>query len=139
MLVRAIFASPGMNQNEIAYASQVLEPGRESGVIQWWAFEGLKFRLAEKTHYTVDFVVVFADGHVEGHEIKALWLPSKKKLRTDPSAKPRVGWTEDARIKIKAAASLFPWIQFKGVHADELGRWQYEEFSARPTPQGGAL
>jgi hypothetical protein len=67
----------------------------------------MKFRLADNTFYTPDFMVVMADGLLEAHEVKGFW-------------------EDDARVKIKVAASLFP-IQFTGVTYQKKV-WCYEEF-----------
>jgi hypothetical protein len=111
-----------MNQTEAAYARGVLEPARLAGELVWWAFEAMKFRLADNTHYTPDFVVLRADGEVEAHEIKATWSHGG------------AGFTDDARVKVKVAASLFPWIRFKVARPE--GRkharvWKFEEIQAR--------
>lgn len=95
-----------MNKTETAYA-QDLEYARQAGTVAWFAFEGLKFRLADNTFYTPDFAVMLASGQLQAHEVKG-------------------HWEEDARAKIKIAASLFP-IQFIAVKKTKLG-WEREEF-----------
>lgn len=88
--------NPGkMNDLERQYESHVLKPLLLKGVIQTYAFESVKFRLAKATFYTPDFIVVLEDG-IEAHEVKG-------------------HWEDDARVKIKVAQSLFPWITFIGV------------------------
>lgn len=83
---------PGtMNNTEAEYA-RVLEADKAAGLVAWWAFEPFKFRLADNTFYTPDFGVMLANGELQAHEVKG-------------------HWTDDARVKIKVAASLFP-IQF---------------------------
>ncbi|TAN00946.1 MAG: hypothetical protein EPN45_13510 [Rhizobiaceae bacterium] len=95
-----------MNKTEAAYA-QHLELRRAVGEVQWYAYEGLKFRLADNTFYTPDFAVMLADGTLEAHEVKGFW-------------------EDDARVKIKVAASLFP-LQFIAVKKDKSG-WSFESF-----------
>ena len=95
-----------MNKTEAAYA-QDLEILRQTGAIAWWAFEGLKFRLADATFYTPDFSVMLANGELQAHEIKG-------------------HWEDDAKVKIKVAASLFP-VQFIAIKKNRLG-WEREEF-----------
>ena len=96
-----------MNKSEANYAKH-LELRKQAGEILWWKFEGMKFRLADNTFYTPDFAVLLADGVLEMHEYKGYWL-------------------DDARIKIKVAAELYP-VVFIGVQKDKSG-YKYENFS----------
>lgn len=102
----------GMNKLETAYAAY-LDLRQHAGEITWWAYEAITFRLAERTFYTPDFAVRAADAVLEIHETKGFW-------------------EEDARAKIKFAASLFPF-RFFGVKRG--GRrdpqlWLIETFKA---------
>lgn len=95
-----------MNQTESAYG-KILEARKLAGEVLWYRFEGLKFRLADSTFYTPDFAVMLADGTLEAHEVKGKW-------------------EDDARVKIKVAASMYP-IRFVAVrHAKR--QWTTEEF-----------
>lgn len=99
-----------MNKTEAAYAKH-LEAKQHAGLILWWHFEGLKFRLADNTFYTPDFAVLAADGVLEMVEVKGFWQ-------------------DDARVKIKVAASLYP-IRFVAVKARAKkhgGGWEREHF-----------
>lgn len=88
--------SPGkMNDLEREYESRVLKPLLLKGEVMTYAFESVKFRLAKATFYTPDFIVVREDG-IEAHEVKG-------------------HWEDDARVKIKVAQAMFPWITFIGV------------------------
>jgi len=99
---------PGkMNKTEIAYAN-VLELRKKAGAIKSWRFEPIKFRLADKTYYTPDFMVVLGD-HIEFHEVKGFW-------------------EDDARVKIKVVAELFPEFLFVAVKKDK-GEYQTEFFN----------
>lgn len=98
--------SGSMNQTEQAYSLH-LEALKQAGEVVWFKFEGLKFRLADKTFYTPDFAVLFADGRIEIHEVKGYW-------------------TDDARVKIKVAAGMYPF-QFIAVKKSKLG-WEKESF-----------
>lgn len=99
-----------MNKTEEAY-SRHLDARKADGDIPWWAFEAIKIRLADNTFYTPDFMVLRADGALECHEVKGFWQ-------------------DDARVKIKVAAALFP-ARFIAVKAEAKirgGGWIVEEF-----------
>ena len=79
-----------------------------AGEVLHYEFEPLKLRLADKTFYTPDFMVVRRDGLIELHEVKGFW-------------------EDDARVKIKVAAKqhwmfTFVGVQRKGAH------WSLEAF-----------
>lgn len=95
-----------MNKLEAAYAAR-LESLKLAGEIADYRFECIKLRLADKTFYTPDFMVLRADGTFEMHEVKGFW-------------------EDDARVKIKVAAELYP---FKFIAARKVkGAWVFEEF-----------
>lgn len=77
-----------MNQSEAAFDG-ILKFRLMAGEIAWYRFEGLKLRLADNTFYTPDFAVMASDGVMECHEVKGVWM-------------------DDARAKIKVAASMYP-------------------------------
>jgi len=95
-----------MNQTEAAYG-RLLETRKIAGEVLWYAFEGLKFRLADNCFYTPDFAVMLADGALEAHEVKGRW-------------------EDDARVKIRVASRLFP-IRFVAVRYAKKA-WSLEEF-----------
>jgi hypothetical protein len=95
-----------MNRTEAAYA-QRLELQRQAGEVVWFKFEGIKLRLADATFYTPDFAVMLSDGTLEMHEIKGYW-------------------EDDARVKIKVAAAIYPF-RFVALTA-KRGTWQIEDF-----------
>ena len=99
-----------MNKTEEAYA-QTLELRKRAGEIAWYRFEGLKLRLADKTFYTPDFAVMKTNGMMECHEVKG-------------------HWEDDARVKIKVAASMYPFAFFAVQKASKSqgGGWIVEEF-----------
>lgn len=98
---------PGsMNKLEKSYQEH-LHQRMLAGEIVRYRYEALKFKLAPNTFYTPDFMVTFED-RVEIHETKGFW-------------------EEDARIKIKMAAELFPEFVFVGVQWKQK-QWIYEEF-----------
>lgn len=100
-----------MNRTEALYAAH-LESLKRAGVVAWFKFEGLKFRLADNTFYTPDFAVMKADGHMECHEVKG-------------------HWQDDARAKIKIAADLYPFhfVAIKAQSKKAGGGWDVESFA----------
>ncbi|WGR90646.1 DUF1064 domain-containing protein (plasmid) [Bradyrhizobium sp. ISRA432] len=98
-----------MNKTEAKYAEHL--KSIEGTVIAWSKFEAVKLRLADNTFYTPDFAVMLLDGTMEMHEVKGFW-------------------EDDARVKIKVAASLYPF-RFKAlkpIAAKRGGGWEVEEF-----------
>ena len=99
-----------MNKTEAAYAA-FLETLVLCKDVLWFKFEGIKLRLADSTFYSPDFLVLKADGALECHEVKG-------------------HWEDDARVKIKVAASIYP-MQFIAVQAlakSKGGGWKVERF-----------
>lgn len=84
-----------MNKTEAAYAEHLyaLQLGDR---VESWRFESVTLRLADATRYTPDFLVELVDGALELHEVKGFWR-------------------DDARVKFKVAAELFPMFQFVAV------------------------
>lgn len=102
-----------MNKTEARYAAR-LEGMKHAGEILWHRFEGVKLRLADNTFYTPDFAVMNKDGTMECHEVKG----------------DRAIFQDDARVKIKVAASMYPF-RFIAVYprkAKDGGGYDYEEF-----------
>jgi hypothetical protein len=99
-----------MNQTEATY-SEYLESRRQAGEVMWFAFEGIKLRLADNTFYTPDFAVMLVSGRLQCHEVKGFWL-------------------DDARAKIKIAAALFPleFIAVTKANKRDGGGWAFEMF-----------
>lgn len=103
-----------MNKTEARYAQQ-LEARRLAGEIRWYAFERMKLRLAERTYFTVDFFLQLADGSFECHEVKG--------RKGD-----RYWAEEDAKLKVKVAAEMFPVFRFLIVWPAKGGGWCQEQF-----------
>lgn len=99
-----------MNKTEQAYADYLIQLQALGGLL-WHKFEGLKFRLANNTFYTPDFIVMRPDGQIEAHEVKGFWQ-------------------DDARAKIKIAADMYPFkfIAVKPRPKKDGGGWSIEEF-----------
>lgn len=96
-----------MNGTESAYAKH-LEHMKADGLIAWFKFEGMKFRLADNTFYTPDFAVMRSDGAMQLHEVKGYWQ-------------------DDARVKIKVAADMYPF-DFIAIRKGKGGLWELENF-----------
>ena len=97
-----------MNGLEGSYADH-LELRKLTGEIKDWKFEPFKLKLADKTYFAVDFTLVMLDGLIECHETKG-------------------HWEDDARVKIKVAARMFPEFKFVGVCWDKREGWKFEGF-----------
>ena len=98
------------NQTERRCENEVLWPRYQRGEIAAWSFESVKFRLADATFYTPDFMVIAHDC-IEIVEVKGSYE------------------REDARIKWKCAAEQFPW--FRWIVARWMGKkkgWKIEEY-----------
>ena len=97
---------PGeMNRLEAAYAA-FLEIARREDRILDWQFEPVTLRLAKRTSYTPDFMVVGTDERIEFHETKGFMR-------------------DDANVKLKVAAATFPFV-FKLV-TRKGGTWTISE------------
>lgn len=98
------------NKTERAYEN-LLEAMRISGDVLWYKFEGMKLRLADNTFYTPDFAVMLSSGQIEMHEVKGFWQ-------------------DDARVKIKIAAELYPFrfVAAKPKAKKNGGGWELEVF-----------
>lgn len=109
---------PGtMNGLEREY-SLYLDVLKARGEILAWWFEGVKLKLADKCYYTVDFLVMLPDGTLEGREVKG----AKKK----PNGEEGYWVEDDAKVKIKIAAEMFPFT-FRIVFKSKTEGWKMEE------------
>ncbi len=102
-----------MTQLEARYAA-MLEHLKRGAEILDWRFEPLKFRLAKRTWYTPDFLLVYPS-RFEVHECKGFW-------------------EDDARVKWKTCAELYPWLHFVAVteRKGRHGAWTYEHYGVPP-------
>lgn len=108
-----------MNKLEARYA-QHLDLLQKAGEIVEWRFEPIKLRLAGRTFYTPDFFVEVVS--VPNQTTTNLIPPNSLQLHEVKGF-----WRDDARVKIKVAAELFPWFRFRAVKWVN-GQWEYEEF-----------
>jgi len=100
-----------MNKLESDYA-QVLEGLRRDGEIAAYRYEPFKLKMADKTWYNPDFLVIRQDGVVEFHETKGFMR-------------------DDAMVKLKATAALYPWFEFILVQKKK-GAFTYVSISGNP-------
>ena len=96
-----------MNQTERLFA-EGLEYQKRVGQIRRYWFESIRLRLADRTTYTPDFMVE-RDGSLIIYEVKGFWR-------------------DDARVKIKVAAEMYPCFQFYAVQKTKEG-WKVESLS----------
>ena len=73
--------------------------------------QAITLRIANGCRYTPDFVVAFRE-EIAAYEVKG------------PHA-----W-DDSIVKLKVAASAYPWITFRLVSRDKRGSWRIEEVLA---------
>jgi hypothetical protein len=95
MFAAARRRKPGeMNKTEAAYCAH-LEAELAAGRVAWFAFEGIKLRLADRSFLTMDFAVLPVDGGIlELHDTKG----SEHMI------------SEDAKVKMAVAAEHYPFI-----------------------------
>jgi hypothetical protein len=91
-----------MNKTEGSFAWQLEAQVRE-GEITAYRYEALKFRMADHTFYTPDFMVIHNDGSLELIEVKG----------------PHI--REDAMIKFKVAREMFPWFKWSLMQKEREG------------------
>lgn len=99
----------GMNRTEAEYAKR-LEALKAAGQISWYGWEAVKLRLADRTWYTPDFMIMHYDGTLSFAEVKGFMR-------------------DDAAVKIKVAAELYPW-RFVIVRKTK-GGWEFQEVPGR--------
>lgn len=99
-----------MNKLESAYALQ-LEARKLAGEILWYVFDAIKLRLAHKTFYTPDFFLMLANYELEVHEAKGFM-------------------EDDAAVKLKVAASLYPFRFWLVKHPNKATGWTFQEIAA---------
>lgn len=94
----------GMNSLEARYVVEVLEKEIERGEVIRWHYEPVKLRLAPKTTYTPDFMVIKEDGEIGFREVKGFMR-------------------EDAAVKFKWARELYPYFSFQMI-TRKGGKWK---------------
>lgn len=106
---------PGtMNRLEAAYADLLTER-LHAGEIVWFRYEGITLKLGQDCRFTPDFAVMLADDTIELHETKGFMQ-------------------DDALVKLKTAAELFPFrlvLVTKAAKKDG-GQWQTRYIGGQP-------
>jgi len=92
---------------EVEYAAY-LDSLVYAGDVLAWRYEPMSLRLADRTTYTPDFLLILPDGTLELHETKGFWR-------------------EKAWIKYKIAAEQYPWFVFACVMKSKGGVWQIKK------------
>lgn len=111
---RAIRKQDGPSKTELRYARDELEPRKRSGELVNFYHQPLKFRLADLTYYTPDYMCVAADMTISFIEVKG--------------RKGDGPWCEeDAKVKIKVAAELYPFV-FRMVWPMKGGGWSRRDY-----------
>lgn len=112
-----------MTKLELAFQRE-LETRLAMNIIAGWMFQPLKLKLARRTFYTPDFLVLATDGSIEIMETKGSWKAPHQ---------------EDGRVKIKVAACIFKFWRFYGVTKEPQrkgGQWLFERISSSPECSG---
>lgn len=113
-----------MNKLEAKYAAH-LELRKTTREIKDWRFEPMKLRLAPRTYFDIDFLVAL-------HYDDVQMAPTKvDRISVLELHEVKGHWEDDARVKMKVAATMFPWWTFRGVKWDKDAKdWKFEEFKA---------
>lgn len=103
-----------MNKTEARF-SKWLDTLLRIGEIQCWDFEPMSLRIGKGAWYKGDFLVVTRERELVMYEVKG-------------------HWEEAARVRIKVAATRFPWMKFVAVKAGAVNEtnkpaWTYEEIA----------
>lgn len=101
-----------MNALERRYADH-LGALRLSGAICDYLFEPLKLRLADRTYYSPDFLIINKDEELEIHEVKAC-------------SKGKPFYEDDAIVKLKVVAEQFPF-RFRMCWFDKSIGWVFRD------------
>jgi hypothetical protein len=99
-----------MNKTEAAYA-QLLEAKKHTGEIIDWRFHPIRVRLADRTYYEPDFLVMTAARELQIHETKGAFT------------------TDKGQMKIKLCAEVLPWFRVFKCSKQKDGSWTTQEFS----------
>jgi hypothetical protein len=108
---------PKWNKTEARFALW-LEIQQRAGIVAWWDFQPMTFRLADDCRYTPDFVVRYPS---RDEQLKCIDIKGSKRKKADGSV---TYWAEeDARLKIKFAAEKYPFFDWVICHPLPNGEW----------------
>ena len=103
----------GRNKLEAKFG-RYLDELKHRGDIKGYKFESVKLRLAKRTWYTPDYHAIRSDDAHILYECKGNF------------------WRDDARVKIKVAAEMYPHFRFIAVRwVGKAGGWDFEHFDRR--------
>ena len=111
-LARPVDLFAGMNGTEKEFAL-ILEARRRNEEIRSWRFEAITLTLGVDCRYTPDFYIIGWDGDI--------WFAETKGF-----------WRDDAKVKIRVAARLFPEFTFtahRKLPKKKGGGWIEESFT----------
>lgn len=102
----------GMNKSEKEFNARLLNDYPNASIY----YEGITLKLGHDCRYTPDFFVVdYADTN-DGFDPWAIYAFEVKGFRRD-----------DAMVKIRVAARMYPWISFFLVEREKGGAWKITE------------
>lgn len=107
MSIRDTTDQARLNKTERAYWEHLKQSQLLDGCILWIGVQDVTLKLADDTRYTPDFWTFEVGGQFVAREVKGFFR-------------------EDAKVKIKVAARLFPWAKFLIVRRTKYG-WNEEE------------
>jgi hypothetical protein len=110
---RKVAAVRGPNKTEAAYALYLKVLSQTPGIherVTWFAFEAIKIRIGVHCWFTPDYLVEYADGHLELHDCKGT---KNEKYRAE----------DDAIVKARTVSAHFPLPVFF-VFRLRNGEWQ---------------
>lgn len=90
-----------LNKTEKAYLAHLRAHG-----FRWIGIQSLTLKLGDDCRYSPDFITISISGELTAREVKGFFR-------------------DDAKVKIKVAARMFPWIKFIVVRKDKSG-WTHE-------------
>jgi hypothetical protein len=105
----------GRNKLEAKFG-RYLDYIKQRGDIKDYRFESVKFRLAKRTWFTPDYYAIRSDDAHLVFEVKG-------------------HWEDDARVKIKVAAEMYPHLRWAAVRWVDSG-WDFEYFGNRDASRG---
>lgn len=107
-----------MNKLEGRFFNEMIWPKLVTNEILHYSFESIRFVLGPNCAWCPDFVVQLSSGVLEVWEVKGFW-------------------EDDARVKFKTAATLFPYLTIRAfvpIAKAKGGGWDVETLNAPEAP-----